>query len=255
MKENETDDTSKRLSELMMQIQEETKRIEEEQKRRKEENYKENIKEEKKEIKTKERKNKEKIDPIETKKEEKEVKSKENKLAINEKSNTEIIDIDKLEKIENEIKKQKTISDKKMNDINKIVFHNVSIANIVMLYFIFLILAVKFILPETFIIYLQVFSVIMIGITIIVFEKAYKKDSAEYTIHGIEALTLSITTLLSIYIFARYERKFIYIMLTICYLFAIYYVAKSIIIYVRMKKRALKRTKDIHKIVKNRRKI
>lgn len=161
-----------------------------------------------------------------------------------------MINPEKLEKIEEEIKKQTTISEEKKNKINKTIFHNIAIANIVMLYFIFLILGYQTILPEKIMIDLQVFSIITIGIAIIIFEKAYKKDSSEYAIHGIETLFLAIVTLISIYIFSKYQNKFTNIMIIICYLFAIYYVAKSIIIYLKMKSKALKRTNDIHKIVK-----
>lgn len=161
-----------------------------------------------------------------------------------------MINPSKLEKIEEEIKKQTTISEEKKNKINKTIFHNIAIANIVMLYFIFLILGYQTISPEKFIIDLQVFSIITIAVAIIIFEKAYKKDSSEYAIHGIETLFLAIATLISIYIFSKYQNKFTNIMIIICYLFAIYYVAKSIIIYLKMKSKALKRTNDIHKIVK-----
>ena len=156
----------------------------------------------------------------------------------------------KMEKIEEEIKKQTTISDERKNKINKSIFHNIAIANVIMLYFIFIVLGYQTITPDKFIIDLQVFSVITMGISIIVFEKAYKKDSTEYAIHGIESLFLSIVTLISIYVFSKYREKFADIMIIVCYLFAIYYVAKSIIIYLKMKTKALERTSDIRKIVK-----
>lgn len=176
--------------------------------------------------------------------------SKSKDLAVKKDEKEIMINPDKLEKIEEEIKKQTTISDEKKNKINKTIFHNIAIANIIMLYFIFLILGYQTILPEKFMIDLQVFSIITIGLAIVVFEKAYKKDSSEYAIHGIETLFLAIVTLISTYIFSKYQEKFAYIMIIICYLFAIYYVAKSIIIYLKMRTKALKRTNDIHKIVK-----
>ena len=162
-------------------------------------------------------------------------------------------DEQKLKEVSEEIKKQTTISDERKNKINKSIFHNIAIANVIMLYFIFIVLGYQTITPDKFVIDLQVFSVITMGISIIVFEKAYKKDSTEYAIHGIESLFLSIVTLISIYVFSKYREKFADIMIIVCYLFAIYYVAKSIIIYLKMKTKALERTSDIRKIVKNRR--
>ena len=89
-----------------------------------------------------------------------------------------------------------------------------------------------------------------ITITIIIFEKAYKKDSLDITIYGIEALAFSICTLMTIYIGINYHNKYTYIINIIAMLFAIYYIIKSIIIYIKMKKKALKKVSDIHKIVK-----
>ena len=196
------------------------------------------------------RKSKKEVEEIEdNSKTENEVKD----LTVKKNKEEMMINPAKMEKIEEEIKKQTTISDERKNKINKSIFHNIAIANVIMLYFIFIVLGYQTITPDKFIIDLQVFSVITMGISIIVFEKAYKKDSTEYAIHGIESLFLSIVTLISIYVFSKYREKFADIMINVCYLFAIYYVAKSIIIYLKMKTKALERTSDIRKIVKNRR--
>lgn len=196
------------------------------------------------------RKSKKEVEEIEdNSKTENEVKD----LTVKKNKEEMMINPAKMEKIEEEIKKQTTISDERKNKINKNIFHNIAIANVIMLYFIFIVLGYQTITPDKFVIDLQVFSVITMGISIIVFEKAYKKDSTEYAIHGIESLFLSIVTLISIYVFSKYREKFAYIMIIVCYLFAIYYVAKSIIIYLKMKTKALERTSDIRKIVKNRR--
>lgn len=196
------------------------------------------------------RKSKKEVEEIEdNSKTENEVKD----LTVKKNKEEMMINPAKMEKIEEEIKKQTTISDERKNKINKSIFHNIAIANVIMLYFIFIVLGYQTITPDKFIIDLQVFSVITMGIAIIVFEKAYKKDSTEYAIHGIESLFLSIVTLISIYVFSKYREKFADIMIIVCYLFAIYYVAKSIIIYLKMKTKALERTSDIRKIVKNRR--
>lgn len=235
------------LTELMERIEEETEK--QVTKTRKAKEKDETNKTEKIEkidendiVKTKDSRKKSSKQKDETKQKDLTVKKNAKELAINSK---------KMEAIEEEIKKQTTISEEKKNKMNKIIFHNIAIASIIMLYFIFLILGYRTIMPETFMVDLQVFSIITIGITIIIFEKAYKKDNTEYAIHGIESLFLSIATLLSTYTYARYQEKFIYIMLTVCYIFAIYYVAKSIVIYIKMKSKALKRTNDIHKIAKS----
>ena len=72
-------------------------------------------------------------------------------------------------------------------------------------------------------------------------EYAYKKDSARYAVHSIELLAVSITTLFSLYFYVQYNRKFVGILTSIALLFAIYYVGKSIIGYIKRKRQALKK--------------
>lgn len=180
---------------------------------------------------------------------EKEITEKEEKkdLMVKENSLSEV----QLEKIAEEIKKQTTISEEKKKKIHKKLFYNILFAIIIVLYFIFINLGFYNLKEETFFKDLQVFSMISIGITIIVFEKAYKKDSDELALQGIELLVLSICTLMTIYIKMNYENKFSYIINIIALLFAIYYVGKCIAIYYKMSKIALKQSSDIHKIIKN----
>ena len=175
----------------------------------------------------------------------KEVKNKEKKeLKVKDDNDLEF------KKIEEALKKQKTLSKENENRINRVIFHNIAIANIIMIYFIFLILGFKSLSLEKYIVDLQVFSGVTLGISILVFEKAYKKDSTEYAIHGIETLFLAVASLTSIYIISKYEEKFVVIMLSLCYLFAIYYVAKSIIVYKTMKQKLLKKQNDVSNISK-----
>ena len=163
------------------------------------------------------------------------------------KEQNDINDI-KLEKIEEEIKKQTTISEKRKNKIYNRIFKNIIVAIIVIVYFIFINLGYTKLSPEIYLIDQQVFSFITLGITIIFFEKAYKKDDSEIALLGIEALALSICTLMTILIVEKHSERYSYAITTISILFAIYYVAKSIVIYCKMKNKALKRTSDIHKI-------
>lgn len=201
---------------------------------------------------TKSKQKKETTKKDETKKKEenksrKEVK-KETKKELIVKENPKELDEVKLEKIEEEIKKQTTIPDEKKLKINKRIFQNIILALVIVLYFTFINLGFYNIEPSKFLKDLQVFSIITIGITIIIFEKAYKKDSSELAIYGIESLILSICTLLTIFIGINYNNKFPYIINTIAMLFAIYYVGKSIIIYIKLRRKALKRVSDIDKI-------
>lgn len=154
----------------------------------------------------------------------------------------------KLEKIEQEIKKQNTITDEKQSKMNSNVFKNLLIAILIVLYFIFVTVGYRKLQTEIYLTDIRVFSSITLGITLVLFEIAYKKDSDELALYGVESLVISITTLLTIYILQSNKGKYVYIMNTISLLFAIYYVAKSIVIYVKMKKKALKKAKGIYKI-------
>ena len=176
---------------------------------------------------------------------------KEEKQLIADKNDDVVISKERLEKIEKEIKRQTTIPEEKKKKINKRIFKNILIASAIVLYFISINLGFYNLDPVVYLKDLQVFSIIVIGITIFVIERAYKKDSTELTIHGIELLVLSICTLMTIFTGIKYSDKYPYIINLISILFAIYYVAKSIVIYIKMKNKALKRTRDINKITGN----
>lgn len=160
------------------------------------------------------------------------------------------IDEDKLEKIEKEINKQTKLSKEEKKKINKKIFQNIVMAIGIVIYFIFINLGFSNIEQSTYLTDLKVFGAVAIGITIILFEKAYKKDSGEITIYGIEMLIIAICTLLTNYIYKFHYSKYTYIVTSMAMLFAVYYVGKSIVIYVKMKNKALKKASDIHKIVR-----
>ena len=160
------------------------------------------------------------------------------------------IDDEKLEKIQKEINKQTKLSKDEKKKINKKIFQNIVMAIGIVVYFIFINLGFNNIEESTYLTDLKVFGAVAIGITIILFEKAYKKDSGELTIYGIEMLIIAICTLLTNYIYKFHYSKYIYIITSIAMLFAVYYVGKSIVIYVKMKNRALNKASDIHKIVR-----
>lgn len=179
----------------------------------------------------------------------KEIK-KDDKLLVKNKLEDLSINDEKLEKIQQEINKQKTISTEKRKKIDKKIFINVVVAISIILYFIFINLGYANLELKKYLIDLKVFSIVTIGITILLFEKSYKKDSGEITIFGIETLILSIITLLTSYYCVVYSNKYPYIINCIAILFGLYYVVKSTIIYLKMKKKALYTSGDIHKIVK-----
>ena len=180
-----------------------------------------------------------------------EVKEKEKKeLTVKKNPKDILVNQEQLEKIEEEIKKQKTIPEERQKKMNKKIFKNIMIAIVVILYLIFINLGFYNIDENTYLTDLKVFSIITIGITIILFEKAYRKDSGEITIYGIETLVLSICTFMATFINIQYKAKYPYIINLIALLFGVYYIGKTIVIYIKLRKNPLYRETDIHKIVK-----
>lgn len=258
-KKNETKGTNKkvqndRLTDVIEKMEEETKKV---QVKAKNESKEKNRTSQSKKV-SKTTKNKETSKVLEnktlrnrevSKSSQNEEENKSLKVSKNQ-ENRISTEVKELETIEKEIKKQTIIPKEKMNKIYAKVFENILYAMVILLYFILINIGSTSIRQDIFITDLKVFSITSIIVTICVFEYAYKKESGKYTIHGIELLILSICTLLSIRIYTIYNRKFISAIASIALLFAIYYVGKSIIIYVKEKKKAKKITNDIFKISK-----
>lgn len=136
------------------------------------------------------------------------------------------------------------------NKLYKKLFKNIMIAIIISIYFIFLNLGNINIDANIFLTDIKVFSIIILGISIIIFEKAYKNDSGELTMNAIEILVLACHTLSLIYVTNIFKFDFKYYVLTSSYIFSIYYTFKDIIIYTRENRKYLKQLSDIPDIVK-----
>ena len=106
-----------------------------------------------------------------------------------------------------------------------------------MVYFIFLNLGQMNIKTDIYQTDLKVFSITSLLISIVLFEKAYKKDSGEIAIYGIETLILAIITLTLIYINLMFSSRYVFIVNSISCIFAIYYLIKSVIIYIKKRKK------------------
>ena len=74
-------------------------------------------------------------------------------------------------------------------------------------------------------------------LAIVLLEKAYQKDSGKIALYGVEAIVLATVTMALIYINLMFSSKYVNIVLIISYILAIYYVIKSIVIYLREKKK------------------
>jgi hypothetical protein len=95
----------------------------------------------------------------------------------------------------------------------------------------------------------QIASLIILFLSILTFEIAYHKDSGKIAINGIEILILAVHSLTMWHVTNKMNFQFnIYIVVS-TYIFAIYYILKSMIIYTNEKRKYLNSLSDIHEIV------
>lgn len=198
---------------------------------------------------------KEKKEPKEQNKNSKQETNSKNKIQVKEKQeekNNKIKKAEKLEiqeEVEKELKNNKKLPKEEQYKLNSIVFQNLCTIIVIMIYFIFLILGFINIEISVLITDFKVFSLTILALAIIFFEIAYKKDSGKYCITGIEMLVLSLVTVALMYMTIMYPAKYIYIISTVSFTFAIYYVGKAIVLYCKTKKNYS--IDSMNKIIKN----
>lgn len=159
-----------------------------------------------------------------------------------------------IRKIEEEINKKTTLPNELKENIRKEVFTNIIIAISMIVYFTFLIMGSVGTTKTVRTIDFNIFSIVLLGLTIYLFEIAYKKDSGKLAIYGIETLLVATITLFLPYIIFEldeFHKK--YYMIISAYI-GIYYVIKSICIVNKSKKKYIKQASDIKEIVKKEKK-
>ena len=133
--------------------------------------------------------------------------------------------------------------------IRKKIFSNILMAIGIMVYFIVINFSYIRLDEKKLINGLKLVSMLILFLSIIIFEIAYHKDSGKIAINGIEILMLAIHTLTIWNIVNKIDISFQTYILFSTYAFAIYYILKSILIYTREKRKYLKSLSDIHEIV------
>ena len=155
--------------------------------------------------------------------------------------------IENLEKV----MEQKKIIPKEVKDkINAKRFENLIAAIIVLIYLAGLNMGKANIPTDTYIMDLKVFSIMLLIVTIITFEYAYKKDKGGAWLHGIEIMMMAIFTLYLIYLYSIYYSTYDTVLMSVGMLYLIYYIIKILITNMRMKKKYNKSLTDIGEIVK-----
>ncbi len=133
----------------------------------------------------------------------------------------------------------------------KKIWINILIAIIIMFYFIGINIFYKMSSKENTLIALKISSSVILAISILILEIAYKKDNGMLAINGIEALIIAFHSLFISHVVELSNYNFEAYIVTSSYFFAIYYVLKSIIIDTNEKRKYLKSLSDIKEIVVN----
>ena len=120
----------------------------------------------------------------------------------------------------------------------------------IMLYFVVLNLAYVNMREERLIGDIKVFAGAFLVVGIVMLEKAYREEKGKYVLTGIESLVFSLHTLSIMHVITLFKYDFRLYLLTSSYIFSIYYVLKSIIIYIREKRIYSKGLSDISEIIK-----
>lgn len=170
---------------------------------------------------------------------------KEDNIKINENEFKE-----NLKGIEREIIRKRKLPEEENLKINKKIFENLIISIVIMVFLYFISLGSLNIDSEVFLTDLKVFSLMLCIFTIVLFEQCYRKENVNLCIHGIECFVLALFVLVDIYLYAMYLKDFDFIVTIASISFAIYYVAKSIVIYLKMRKMYFASINDINDIIK-----
>ena len=178
---------------------------------------------------------------------ENEGKKNDNKEQLQEKIET-VKDIKEIGQVLKEERKKKLPEDVQKKITTKTIT-NMIVGSVITLYLIFIILGFKNIEREVFITDLKVFSVSMIVISIILFENSYKKENKSLAIFGIEVLILAITNLALMYLYIMKKEIFMTAILSFTMVVILYYIIKSIVIFIKLKKAYCKENSELSEII------
>ena len=151
--------------------------------------------------------------------------------------------------IEEQIETAKKMPKDEKKKIYKKVFSNIILGIVVTLYFIGIGIGFLNIDGPTFITDLKVFSLSILAIAIILFEFAYGKEDDKTALYGVEMLFVAIMSLVLLYTCILHKDKFIAVANIVACIGVLYYLVKSISIYIREKLKWKKTISDVKEIV------
>lgn len=158
--------------------------------------------------------------------------------------------MEKTTKMVEEITEKRKMTAEVKENLIKNIFYNFLLAIGIMCYICSVNIVYTYASIQTYDITSKVLAMIAILITVGVFEFAYRKDSGKYTIHGIELLFFSVVVLYMPKMFTNLDKIFSQFFLLTPLFCAIYFVAKSIVIYKKTEKEYQNSLSDVKKILK-----
>lgn len=162
--------------------------------------------------------------------------NKDNKIKKNIK-----IDEKQLDAIEEELKDNKEIKEKKDNKLNskkrKKVFFNLIIAIIITVYFSFLIIGSNRIEDIVYLKIIKIASFVNLLIGLVFFEIAMRKDNESIFLSGVEIVSVGGVTLYVLDLFSKQNENLDKILCIVIGVYVVYYLLKSFIIAVKKKKK------------------
>ena len=135
--------------------------------------------------------------------------------------------------------------------IRKKIFDNLIVAVAIMLYFIVINFSYLKLEENVLLTVIKILSLVVLSFSIVIIEIAYRKDSGQIALYGIEIMFLAIHLLTILHIVNKFKLTIGSYLVFSAYGFSIYYLFKSILIYTSERKKYLNSLSDIHEIVSN----
>lgn len=138
----------------------------------------------------------------------------------------------------------------KNNETTRNILTNLVYSAIIIVYFIFFNLQYKSLATSTLVQYIKISSLVFLGIAILMLEIGYRKNLRSIFWNGIEFSVLAAFILLMQHLPKLFKWTDNTYILIGSYLFAVYYILKSAILYTKEKQNELNSLSDIKEIVK-----
>lgn len=158
--------------------------------------------------------------------------------------------MEKADKMVEELTIQKKMTQIVKSKLDDRIFLNCMLAIGIMLYLCTINIVYMFVPKDTAILALKIFAIVIILATVVMFEYSYRKDNGRFAIVGIELFIISTIVLYIPYIYENTQKLMCRIVVLAPVFCAVYYIVKSIIIYIKTEKQYQNNLSDVREIVK-----